>query len=353
MTRRSVSLMVSGALIIMLVAVAAQLPVPYVVYSPGPVVDTLAQLETDDGEEIPVVQIDGADTYPVEGELDLTTVGVTSADTELDILTVLRAWLDDDRAVVPRSTVYEDDETAEESREQSAQQLSRSQETAKVAALRELGYEVPQQVVIATVFEGTPAEGALEPGDIIVSVDGTPIASPDEVAEMIREREPGDTVEIGIRRDGEEMTVTPETEAAEDGGHPVVGFGVDWGYELPVDITITIDDAIGGPSAGMIFALAIYDTMTEEPLIEGTHIAGTGEITGDGEVGPIGGIQQKIAAASDDGAELFLAPVRNCSDAVSANNGDMQVVPVENLADAIDAIETYTEGDPADLATCE
>ncbi len=347
--------MVAGTLIILLVAVASQLPVPYVVYSPGPVVDTLADVQVggESDEDVPVVQIEGAETYETDGELDLTTVGVTSADTELDVLTVLRAWMDSDRAVVPRSSVYGEDDTAEQVREQSAQQLSRSQESAKVAALRHLGYDVPEQVVVAIVYEDTPADGLLEPGDVILSVDGTDTGEPEEVAAEITDREAGDTVDIGIRRDGEETSVTADTEPAEDDGRPVVGFAPDWGYDLPIDISITIDDAIGGPSAGMIFALAIYDTLTQGSLADGAHIAGTGEISGDGEVGAIGGIQQKIAAASEDGAELFLAPVGNCGDVPGANNGDMQVVPVETLADAIDAIETHNEGDGSELPVCE
>ncbi|NDL61048.1 S16 family serine protease [Phytoactinopolyspora mesophila] len=348
MTRRSVTLSVAGALVVALVALASLLPVPYVVYSPGPMEDTLGEWN-----DAPVVQIqEGVETFETDGTLDLTTVGVTSADTELDLITVLRAWLDGDRAVVPRSTVYRDDETAEESREQSARQLARSQESAKVAALRELGYDVPERIVVVTVFEDSPADGVLEPGDVIVSVDGEDVAEPAEVAEIVQDREPGETVEFVLRRGDDEITVTAGTEPAEDDGRPLVGFAPDWGYEYPVEISIGIDERIGGPSAGMIFALAIYDTMTEEPLVAGTHIAGSGEITGNGEVGPIGGIQQKIAAAGQAGVELFLAPVANCDEAGEANGGDMQVTPVETLSDAIETIETFNNGDGASLPTC-
>ncbi|NED97207.1 PDZ domain-containing protein [Phytoactinopolyspora alkaliphila] len=348
MTRRSVTLSVSGALIVALIAIASLLPVPYVVYSPGPLEDTLGEWNG-----APVVQVDGGvETFEAEGTLELTTVGVTSADTKLDLLTVLRAWMDADRAVVPRDTVYREDETAEESREQSARQLARSQETAKVAALRHLGYEVDEQILVVTVFDGSPADGLLEPGDIITSVDGVKAASPAEVADIVVDREPGDPVEFGIRRDDDDMVVTVETEPAEDDGRPVVGIGPDWGYEMPVEITIGIDERIGGPSAGMIFALAIYDTLTEEPLVDGAHVAGTGEISGEGEIGPIGGIQQKIAAAEEAGVELFLAPLSNCDEASSADSGDMQVVPVETLEDAIEAVDTYTDGDGSSLPRC-
>ncbi|WP_166349782.1 YlbL family protein [Phytoactinopolyspora limicola] len=347
MTRRSVTLSVAGALVVALIAIASLLPVPYVVYSPGPLEDTLGEV---DG--IPVVRVDGAETYEAAGTLDLTTVGVTSADTKLDLISVLRAWFDTDRAVVPRSTVYRDDETAEQSREQSARQLARSQESAKVAALRQLGYDVEEQIVVVTVFEDTPADGVLEPGDVILTVDDEPVGEPAEVAEIVQDREPGDSVDFGIRRADDEITVTASTEPAEGDGRPVVGFGPDWGYEYPVEITIGIDERIGGPSAGMIFALAIYDTLTEEPLVDGRHIAGTGEITGDGDVGPIGGVQQKIAAAARAGVELFLTPVENCGEAVDANGRDMRVVPVDTLSDAIEAIQGFNAGDEAQLPTC-
>lgn len=348
MTRRSVTLSVAGALIVALIAIASLLPVPYVVYSPGPLEDTLGEWN---GE--PVIQIeDGVDTYQTSGELDLTTVGVTSADTKLDLLTVLRAWLDSDRAVVPRGTVYREDETADEAREQSALQLARSQETAKVAALRQLGHTVPERIVVTTVFENTPAEGVLVPGDIILAVDGTKVSDPEEVAEIVTDREPGDEVDFLIRRDEKEMSVTAETMADEEDGRPVVGFQPAWGYDPPVEVSIGIDERIGGPSAGMIFALAIYDTLTEEPLVDGAHIAGTGEISGEGEVGPIGGIQQKIAAASDAGTELFLAPQANCEEVIGADGGDMRIVPVETLPEAIEAIEAYNDGGGAQLPTC-
>ncbi|MGH9261707.1 MAG: hypothetical protein ACRD08_17725, partial [Acidimicrobiales bacterium] len=148
MTRRSATLAVAGALIVALLAVAALLPVPYVVYSPGPVEDTLGEW---DGS--PDIQVDGAETYPTDGVLDLTTVGVTPADVKLDLLTALRAWADPNRAVIPRDLVYPEGTTAEESRAENAQLLERSQESAKVAALRELGYDVPEMVVVDAVLD--------------------------------------------------------------------------------------------------------------------------------------------------------------------------------------------------------
>lgn len=347
MTRRSATLAVAGALIVALVAVASFFNLPYVVYSPGPVEDTLGEWN---GQQ--VIQVEGADTFPTEGVLDLTTVGVTSADAELDLLTALRAWLDPDRAVVPREIVYPEGTTAEQSRQQNAAMLADSQQNAEVAALRKLGYDVPEKVVVDAVVEGAPADGVLEPGDVVVSVDGTPVAAPEDVVDAVTAHEPGETVQFVVDRDGEQLTEDITTIAADDDGRALVGFQPTPGFDLPVDIQIGIDERIGGPSAGMIFAVAIYDTLTPGALLDGKHIAGTGEITPDGEVGPIGGIQQKIAAANHDGAELFLAPATNCDEAVEGNNGDMRVVPIETLDDAVSTIESFVAGDTDDLPSC-
>jgi Lon-like protease len=347
MTRRTATFAFTGAILIALIAVASLLPVPYVVYSPGPMEDTLGE---SNGE--PVIQIDGADTYPTDGVLDLTTVGVTPVDGEVDLFTALRAWVDRDRSVVPRDLVYRDDVTAEENRERNAAMLRRSQETAKVAALRRLDYEIPEVVVVDAVVEGTPADGALLPGDVLINVDGTDVGSPQDVVDAVRENSPGDSVEFVIERDGEEMVLEIVTTESEEGGHAFVGFSPTPGFELPISIDVTIDERIGGPSAGMIFAIAIYDTLTPGALLEGLHVAGTGAITGDGDIEPIGGIPQKIAAASRQGADLFLAPASNCGEVVGVRSGDMQIVSVETLDDALAAIEATANGDDADLPSC-
>ncbi|HLR95771.1 MAG TPA: PDZ domain-containing protein [Jiangellaceae bacterium] len=348
MNRRSVTLVVSGAVIVVLIAAAALLPVPYVMYSPGPTADTLGEY---DGE--PVIQVEGAQTHPTDGRLDLTTVGVTSADAEVDLVSALRAWVDPDRAVVPREMVYPPGTTVEESQQQNAQQLNVSEQTAMAVALRALGHDVPERVVVGSVVAGAPADGALQAGDAILAVDDTEITEPQDVVDAVTAHGVGETVRFELRRDGERQTVDVSTTAAEGDGRPVVGFSPTVGFDLPIDITIQIDDRIGGPSAGMIFAVAIYDTLTEGALLDGMHVAGTGEINPNGEVGAIGGIQQKISAASDDGADLFLAPSGNCAAAEGANGGDMPVVPVETVDDAVTAIETVAAGDGADLPRCD
>jgi PDZ domain-containing protein len=343
MTRRTATLAFAGAILVVLVAVAALLPVPYVVYSPGPMENAL-------GDD--VISVEGAETFETEGVLNLTTVGVTPADVRLDLLSAMQAWVDPNRAIVPRDLVYGPDETAEQVREENARYMQRSQDSAKAAALRELGYDVPESVVIEMVVDGSPADGTLEPGDVVEEVDGEPVTTPQDVIDAVRAHEPGETIDVVVDRSGEMLTATVGT-VESDEGHAQVGAGVSVGYKFPIQVEVHINERIGGPSAGMIFALAIYDTLTPGALLEGLRVAGTGEINGDGEIGAIGGIQQKIAAAVDDDIELFLAPASNCDDVAGARNGDMQVVSIETLDDAIEAVEAAAAGDTDSLPSCE
>ncbi len=349
MSRRTGTLVVAGFLLVALWAVAALIPVPYVVYSPGPVENTLG---TYGGE--PVIRVDGAETFPTDGQLDLTTVGVTSADADLDLMTALRAWVDPRYAVVPRELVYPEGTTPDQVQEENVQAMERSQESAKVAALREVGETVPQTVVVETVLVDSPADGLLEPGDIIRSVDGTAVTDASQVGELVRANAVGDQVSFVISRDGTDSTVEVTTaENPESEGNAFVGIGADNGYEFPFEVEITLGEEIGGPSAGLMFSLGIIDVLTPGAMTNGEHIAGTGTLDADGEVGPIGGIQQKIAAADEEGATVFLAPAGNCDEARGARNGDMAVVSVATLDDALAAVSQAADGDLSGLTRCE
>jgi PDZ domain-containing protein len=346
-SRRNATLSTAAVLLVALVAVAALFPVPYVVYSPGPIEDVLGEV---DGQAI--ISIEGAETYPTSGRLDLTTVGVTSASRELGLLSALRAWVDPRYAVVPRELVYPDDVTPDEVRQENAELMSRSQESAKVAAIRQAGGTVTESVVIEAVLEGAPAQDRLRAGDVVRAVDATPVTDAEQVRDLVRQREPGQDVVFDVERDGEPVSVTVPTEPSpEDPAVPVVGVTPAPGFDLPYEVDIALGDEIGGPSAGLMFSVAIYDLLTPDPLTGGEHVAGTGTITPEGEVGPIGGIQQKIVAADDAGAAVFLAPAGNCEEARGAS-GDIPVVRVATLDDAIAAVRAVAAGDLADLSRC-
>lgn len=351
MSRRTATLVVSGLLLGGLVVVAALLPVPYVVFRPGPLTDVLGE-----GEDGPVITVDGVPTYPTDGVLNLTTVGVTPAGARMDLLTAVQAWFDPDRAVVPRDVVYPGNPSTEEARQVNAVEFASSQDVASVAALRYLGFDVPTEsdsVLVREVLPDGAAEGVLEPGDVIVTVDGEPVTAPQAVVDAVSSTTPGQSVPMQVERDAETLDLDVPTQPSQDDPErAAIGVIVGPTWDLPVEVSIDVPGEIGGPSAGLVFTLGIIDTLTAEDLVAGADVAGTGEISADGTVGPISGVQQKIVAARDGGGELFLVPVSNCGAADGVDPGDMVVVPVETVDDAVEAIDALRSGDTGTLPTC-
>ena len=351
MSRRTVSSVLVVVLLVGLVGAAVFLPVPYVTMSPGPTVNVLSKVEGD-----PVIEVEGADTYPTEGDLRLTTVSVTSPSVDISLLEALSAWFDGTRAVYPRDVIYPPEQSVEDVERESSVQMVGSQDTAIAVALHELDYDLPLLTEVLGVTKGSPADGKLEPRDYILEVNGTPIDDVEQVSEAIQDTGVGKPTEIVVRRDGERRTVTLTAEAAEDDPErAVVGVEIGTGYDFPFDVKVNLDDNIGGPSAGLIFSLAVYDTLTPGALTGGTDVAGTGSIDGNGTVGPIGGIQQKIVAAADAGAKVFLVPAGNCAAALGADvrEGEIELVRTRTMHEAVGSLEAYAKDDNADLPGCE
>ena len=345
--RRSAALALASALLIALTAVASLLPVPYVVYTPGPITDTLGV-----NGGAPLIAIDGRRTYPSAGRLALTTVYVTGPARRMDLGTALGGWLDPDVAVVPREVVYPDGATEAEVEQENAEEMVRSQVDATAAALRELDIPVPARVVVGAVVEDAPALGRLRAGDVLRSVDGTPATTPEQVRDLVRRHRPGETVVFDIVRAGAPRRVEVTTAAAPDEPDTaVVGIVPDEGYDFPFEVDISIEK-VGGPSAGLMFALGIVDKLTPEDLTGGTYVAGTGTIDGEGRVGPVGGIQQKVAAAREAEAKVFLTPARNCALAARADHDGVRLVRVETLAGARAALDALRAGDAAGVPGC-
>lgn len=345
-----------SALAVALVAllVLTFLPTAYVIQRQGPVVNTLGTAESSDGRDVPLISVIGAETYPTSGALDLTTVQVVGnrerTPTWFELAT---AWFDPSKSVVPIDSVFPEGKTVEERNEENTALMVDSQEEATAAALLELGYDVGARVAVHGFSEDSAAEGVLEVGDVIVSADGTPIETTQELREVINAGD-GDPIAFTVERDGEtvEAAVTPRR--GEIDGEEVWLIGVTTMNEFvfPIDVTIQLDN-IGGPSAGMMFALGIIDTLTPGELTGGEHIAGTGTIDAVGTVGPIGGIRQKLYGALDAGADYFLAPLGNCGEVVGHVPGDLRVVAVSTLDEAIAAVEAIADGDEvAELPTC-
>lgn len=348
MSRQTWTAAVSALVFVGLAVLLALVPVPFVSWTPGGSQDTLGSIGTE-----PIIKIEGTDSFPTTGRLDLTTISVTRADARLSLPeAVLGYWLPH-RDTLPRDAVYPPGKTPQQVDSEEADLMETAQDDAVVAALRAAGRPVTEMPVVSSVTVGGPAHGHLLPGDLVVSVDGVPTAAPTEVGSQIRKHAIGERVTFVVLRNRLETTVAVTTsESASQQGEPVVGITVGLGYRYQPRISFDFGQKIGGPSAGLVFALAIYDKITAGPLLNGSHIAGTGQITPNGDVGAIGGIQEKIAAAEHAGATAFLVPAANCEDLAGVQTR-MTLVKVSTLTEGISAVrELGSPGGGTRAARC-
>ena len=319
--------MLVGAVIVMVLSVGVMVaPVPYVVLEPGPTWDTLGE---DGGEPVIQVEGDGVSVTDSAGQLHMTTVSV---DSEVDLLDAIYAWFDAEDAVVPEELIFPPDQTPEEVEQRNAEQFTRSQTAAETAALRQLGY--PSVVAVASVAEGTPADGRLAAGDVIETVDGAEVTDVPTLQRLVTAQPAGTTLAIGYRRDGEPGRTEVTTAAVGEDDTPRLGVAVTYQVDAPFEVTIGLED-IGGPSAGLVFALGIIDKLEPEDLTGGRIIAGTGSIDELGNVGAIGGIAQKLVAAGQLGATAFLVPSPNCAEALANAPPGMTLIRVGTLEQAL------------------
>lgn len=349
LSRRTLTLSVGLFSVVVLTCLVAFVPVPYVTMKPGPVFNTLGKV---DGTAM-ITFGEGVRTYPTDGQLDFTTVSVTRADSTMSLAAAIEGWLDPEVAVVPHDFLYPDQQTNEQSSAEGAAQLASSQDASRAAALRAAGIEVTEVPKVAGVVEDGPANGKLEVDDLIVTVDGRKVTTPESVGQAIGTRKPGGDVTIGYRRDGGEGKATITTTAiGDDPDKARIGITVGSGFRFPIEIQNHIGDRVGGSSAGTMFALAIYDSLTPGALTGGQHVAGTGTITPEGEVGAIGGVRQKMAGAANAGADIFLVPADNCPEAVRGDGFGMTLVKVGTLTEAIDAVSALAENPKAKVSSC-
>lgn len=346
MTQRTLAGLLAVPLVIGLLVAAFTQPLPYVSYEPGLTVDVL-----DDYDDHEIITVDGHRTYPDEGELRMTTVYVSRPRAEVSLMELMGDWISRDSAVYPYSAVYDEDETPEESEQEGAAEMVSSQDTAIAVALTELGYELEPGPSVLLIEQGAPADGPLQVGDLFLEVGGEEVATSDELVAAIQAAPPGEPLRFRVLRAGKEVdaVLTPRR----NDGKAQIGVQVGTSYTFPFHIELDLDPAIGGPSAGLMFALGVYDKLTPGSLTGGAVVAGTGTISPDGAVGPIGGVQQKIAAARDAGAELFMVPPDNCAEALGAPHGDVRLVRAATMHSAVEAIEAWTADPGADLPSCQ
>jgi len=336
MSRRSLTLFIAAAGAAAALAVSALIPVPYVILSPGPTLNTLGT----DSSGQPLITISGHPSYPTTGHLNMVTVSYQGGPGDnLNIFAALAAWLNSQDAVVPETELFAPNQSQQQTQQQDTQEMTGSQQTATAAALAEL--RIPYQVVVVQAQPGFPAYHVLRAGDVITAVDGTPVISQAQLGQMINAHPAGTILALTILRNGKTEHVRVGTKEA----NGTLLIGVEITLRFPFTVKISVGD-IGGPSAGLMFALGIIDKLTTLDLTGGKFIAGTGEITSTGQVQPIGGIQQKMVGARDAGATIFLTPAANCPDTKGAVPAGLRLVKVNTLAQAVSYLEAIKAGQP-------
>lgn len=335
------------------IAIVAFLPAPYVIEQPGPVFNTLGSVQAG-GQEVPLIEIDDERTYETDGTLSMLTVTIFgNRQNPPSWIEVAAAWIDPSKAVLPLDEVYPEGVTVEQSTELSRVEMLNSQQEAIAAGLSELGYSYTSTLTVVQAMEGGPSDGLLEEGDLIRTVNGETFGNVSELREAIADNGVNRPATIVVERDGVERSVevTPVLSEEEEPS-AIVGILVGSDYEFPIDVEIQLEN-VGGPSAGMMFALGIIDKLTPGELNGGEDVAGTGTITATGEVGAIGGIRQKMYGALDAGNEWFLAPFSNCDEVAGNVPNGLTVYAVATLDEALAALDAIESGEGRDaLASC-
>lgn len=279
----------------------------------------------------PLIRFEDRTRYESQGNFVMTSVRYT----RLTGFDMLLAWLDPDRAVVARSVLYPDGENAQVQHERSISQMDSSKLDASAVVLRTLeGYpkDHGDGVLVESVVSGCAADGELFPGDRILSIDGEPVDGYRDASRAIEAAPSGSTLTFDLSVDGDPETVDLVREPCGDSEDPLVGVRLI--NSFPFDVSISSGE-IGGPSAGLMWALGLYDLLTTGDLTDGRTIAGTGQIALDGTVIPIAGIEGKLSAAADAGASVFLVPEGNMQAARASGGHGLELVPVATFDDAL------------------
>jgi PDZ domain-containing protein len=323
------------AVVLVLIGLATYVPIPiFYAYTPGPVRD----IES-------LVDVSETRTYSSEGSLFLTTVNV---DPQVTLWEMVAIGFDPDRVVVMRDQVTRG-QSLEQLIELQRAEMQGSKQHATEAALAALGFGAPEGrgVRVIDTAPGFDARSVLERDDLIVAVGGEEVDTTCDVGRLVDRHEVGDRVEVVVKRNGERRTFRIETRASrEEPGRPLLGVEKmeDVGYSFEPGVEVDFKTGkIGGPSAGLMMTLALYDKLTPDDLTGGRRIAGTGTIECGGRVGPIGAIEQKVAGAEREGAAIFLSPQANV-DAAKRAADDIEVVAISNFDDAREYLENLSRG---------
>ena len=344
----------SFILVVALIAAVFLLPVNAVIEAPGPTWNVLDNGSSSDQD---VLKVSGTETYPTEGALRMTTVSVSGCPgypvTTADLIA---AWFSADKRIVDRNEVCPQDQSAEQVEETGKAQMTASQDSAVIAALVETGKAGAMHLTVTEVTEQQTST-EIQAGDVLETItpqggQTTTLASFSQLRELMTTIPEGTRVTLGVRRGDQKTSAALTTIAPQEGTTgSLLGLSLKISVDSPVEATFGLSD-VGGPSAGMMFALGVVDEITPGSLTGGKDISGTGTIDMTGQVGPIGGIQQKMAGARESGSTFFLAPASNCNEVTGHEPKGMQVFAVNTLHEAVAATEAIASGNTSGLATC-
>ena len=344
----------SFILVVALIAAVFLVPVNAVIEAPGPTWNVLDNGSSSDQD---VLKVSGTETYPTEGALRMTTVSVSGCPgypvTTADLIA---AWFSADKRIVDRNEVCPQDQSAEQVEETGKAQMTASQDSAVIAALVETGKAGAMHLTVTEVTEQQTST-EIQAGDVLETItpqggQTTTLASFSQLRELMTTIPEGTRVTLGVRRGDQKASAALTTIAPQEGTTgSLLGLSLKISVDSPVEATFGLSD-VGGPSAGMMFALGVVDEITPGSLTGGKDISGTGTIDMTGQVGPIGGIQQKMAGARESGSTFFLAPASNCNEVTGHEPKGMQVFAVNTLHEAIAATEAIASGNTSGLATC-
>jgi PDZ domain-containing protein len=345
--RRHTGLVLLSATILLGTLAMLIFPTPYVIERPGPAFNVLGE---QNGKA--VIKLTGTESFPTTGELDLLTVSLVGNREQTPTWPeIIAAWLDPAQTVTPLDEVYPVGTTVEQSQAESVAMMEQSQQDAIYVALQNLGYQIPIHIYAQQVNKESPSSGKVVAGDYIEAIDGVHPKDFEALRKLVSAYDGKNPLRVTVSRKGEKKTFEITPVRNQDGDYKL-GVIVGFKFDFPVHVDLQLSD-VGGPSGGMIFALGIYDYMTQGALLGGAHIAGTGTIGTDGLVGPIGGIRQKLYTAQRAGAKYFLAPADNCSEVNGHIPAGIQVFRVKDFEEALTAVTAIgKKQDLSRLATC-
>ncbi|HWC80606.1 MAG TPA: PDZ domain-containing protein [Pseudonocardiaceae bacterium] len=337
LSRRGWTLVCSFVLLVVFGLIGGLVQVPYVALGPGPTFDTLGADDTG----ATIVSISGHQTYPTNGQLRMVTVSLQDQVTLFDALGL---WMSGRYQLAPREEYYTPGESEQQVDQQNVEEFQESQSNAEVSAMRYLKY--PIEVLAQTVVKGSAADGNIKPGDQLIVVNGKQINSTEDVTDALADTKPGQNVALTVRT-GSQAARNLNIKLGSTSGRSQGFLGVAPGAEAQIPFKVDIGlPNIGGPSAGLMFALAVVDKLTPGGVNGGMSVAGTGEIDDLGRVSEIGGIPFKLVAAREAGATVFLTPADNCAEAKAHAPAGLRLVKVTTLSSAVQELAALRTGQP-------